>query len=583
MTFRARLLTAFAAATLLPLGLLAVGVRRQIVTRLSAQHARRVDALARVAMEDLLRERASIDTLLHSLVSGIGDDNRLRLALVGGSSAERSYLLDWAAGAMRVTGLSMLQLQDDQGRILSSGHFRNEFDRLEPALPRLLADAGDSIVLVAARAPDGRFLALGRVDSLALGGRRFTLVGGITVDRGLLSRFARDEELSVSVITPDDSISTDSTSRGDAWSRAAERPLLYVDARVSDSARVAPARLVVMQSRAELSALLRDVNAWFLAALALAAIGALALAAWLSAGLSRPVAALAQATSTIDLEGPDVELATDRDDEIGALARRFGAMSRRLRASAARLREAERRATVGEMARQVNHDIKNGLIPIRNVVRHLVEVQEQRPTELPAVFAERRDTLESSIGYLDTLARSYAKLSPRSERRAFDANAVVREIAAGASAGNGTAVDTQLDGALPPVLGDPLVFRRIVDNLLRNALESLPPVGGRVHLRTSGSSSAAVRVEVTDNGRGMTKQELDHAFDDFFTTKQDGTGLGLSVVRRLTADLDGALEVTSEPGRGTTFVIDLPSAVASPGEPARAARRRAGADGSSER
>ena len=76
------------------------------------------------------------------------------------------------------------------------------------------------------------------------------------------------------------------------------------------------------------------------------------------------------------------------------LARRFGVMGRRLRANAAQLLDAERRATRGEMARQVNHDVKNGLIPIRNVVQHLAEVQQHEPERLPAVFAERRATLE---------------------------------------------------------------------------------------------------------------------------------------------------------------------------------------------
>ena len=88
--------------------------------------------------------------------------------------------------------------------------------------------------------------------------------------------------------------------------------------------RVSPARLVVSHSSAELDALHRDVNRWFAVSLAVATLAGLGLAAWLSAGLSRPLAALAQATSTIALDGPDVELATGRDDEIGTLARRFG-------------------------------------------------------------------------------------------------------------------------------------------------------------------------------------------------------------------------------------------------------------------
>ena len=107
-------------------------------------------------------------------------------------------------------------------------------------------------------------------------------------------------------------------------------------------------------------------------------------------------------------------------------------------------------------------------------------------------------------------------------------------------------------------IGDPVVLRRILDNLLRNALESLPPKGGSVAFDVR-RGPRGVRILVADTGRGMSEQELARAFDDFHTTKAGGTGLGLSVVRRLTADLQGELQVESVPGRGTTFTIDLPS------------------------
>jgi signal transduction histidine kinase len=562
MSFRSRLLLAFAAAAVLPLVLLASGVRRQLSARLAAQHERRVEALARVAMQDLQRESASIALRLATLAGALAEDNRFRLAAVHGAGAERGYLLDYAEHAMHLTGLSMLQLQDENGRILSSGHFRNEFDRLEPALPRLLAtSAADSIALLSVRTPDGRFLALARVDSVRVGGRRFTLVGGIAVDDALLQRFARDGELAISLVTPEDTIPGALTPAHLTERVAAELPLTFIDARAGGAAPAGAARLVVAHSIAELDALDRDVTRWLLAAVLTAVVAALVLVTWLSAGLSRPLADLARATAAIDLEGPEVELATARGDEIGALARRFAAMSRRLRASASRLRQAERRATVGEMARQVNHDIKNGLIPIRNVLRHLSEVQERRPAELPSVFGERRATLESGIGYLETLARSYARLTPPLERRPFDANAVAREVAGSASAAAGITVEAKLADALPPVVGDPVVLRRILDNLLRNAVESLASREGSVTLETRRGADGTIHIVVADTGRGMTEQELTRAFDDFYTTKSGGTGLGLSVVRRLTADLEGSLHVVSEPGRGTTFTIELPAAL----------------------
>jgi signal transduction histidine kinase len=556
MSFRTKLLIAFMTATLLSLSLLAVGVRRQLTARLVAQHERRVHALARAAIRDLSRENAAVSARLATLGRALVDDNRFRLAARGGA-AERAYLLDWAGEAMRITGLSMLQLQDDSGRILSSGHFRNEFDRLDPELPRLLARSADRPTIVSARAPEGSFLVLAREDSMKVGDRTFTLVGGIAVDRALLDRFAGDGDVSLSLVTPDGPVPQDDVRASSTRLVAAEQPVAYIGARTSDSARIMPARVVVTHSNAELDALRRDVNRWFTFAVGAAAVAALALAAWMSAGLSRPLADLTRATSTIALEGPELEIATGRDDEIGTLARRFGAMGRRLRASAAQLRDAERRATVGEMARQVNHDIKNGLIPIRNVVRHLGEVQEREPERLPAIFGERRATLESSIQFLDTLARNYARLMSPAERRLFDACAVARDAARSVS-GEGCAVQMAVADDLPPVNGDPVVLRRILDNLLRNAIESLPPTGGSVRLEALHSSHGGVRVVVGDTGRGMSDAELSRAFNDFHTTKANGTGLGLSVVRRLAADLQADLRVESAPGRGTTFTIDFP-------------------------
>jgi len=546
VTFRSRLLIAFALAAIVPLAMLGVGVRRQLTARLVAQHQQRVQGMARVAAQDVERESASIASRLSTLAGALRTDDRFRMAAIRGDAGERTYLLDWAEQAMRTTGLDMLQLQDSAGRIVSSGHFRNEFDRLEPELPRALALA-KSAVLVRARAPDGPFLALVRAESVHVADRRFDLVGGVRVDSAFLGRFAREEGLRVALIL--------SEARDDtvADNVVAELPIPYL----ADS--LTTARLVIAYDIPELALLRRDVDQWFAAALVAVVAAGLALAVWLSRRLSEPLATLTHAASTIDLEGPELSVAATRDDEIGTLARRLGSMSTRLRSSAARLRQAERRATVGDMARQVNHDIKNGLIPIRNVLRHLVQVQEQQPQDLATVFAERRSTLESSVGYLDTLARNYARLTPSVERRPVDVNAIVAEVATSTAVASTIKVRTRLAEPVPRALGDPVIVRRIVDNLVRNAVESLDARGGDVTITTSRAQNGAVRIGVADTGRGMSQEELAHAFDDFFTTKPDGTGLGLSVVRRLTTDLNGSVRVQSAPGQGTAFTIELPS------------------------
>ena len=555
MTFRSRLLIAFALATVVPLAMLGVGVRRQLTARLVAQHQQRVDGMARVAAQDVERESASIASRLSTLAGTLRTDDRFRMAAVRGDPGERAYLLDWAEQAMRTTGLDMLQLQDSAGRIMSSGHFRNEFDRLEPEVPRALAMAKGA-VLVRARAPEGPFLALVRADSVRVADRRFDLVGGVKVDSAFLRRFAREEGLRVALSIPIPRMLAPDDTSGFAARDAnvvAALPIRYF----TDS--LTTARLVITYDIPELALLRRDVDQWFAAALMVVVAAGLALAIWLSRRLSEPLATLTHAASTIDLEGPELMVAASRDDEIGTLARRLGSMSTRLRASAARLRQAERRATVGDMARQVNHDIKNGLIPIRNVLRHLVQVQEEQPQDLATVFGERRSTLESSVGYLDTLARNYARLTPSVERRAVDVNGIATEIAASTAVASTIKVRTRLADAVPRAFGDPVIVRRIIDNLVRNAIESLDAGGGDVTIATSRAPNGAVRIVVADTGRGMSQDELAHAFDDFFTTKPDGTGLGLSVVRRLTTDLNGSMRVESAPGQGTAFTIELPS------------------------
>ena len=241
----------------------------------------------------------------------------------------------------------------------------------------------------------------------------------------------------------------------------------------------------------------------------------------------------------------------------------LGDLSDRLRTSTARIREAERRATIGELARQVNHDIKNGLIPLRNVMRHLAQVERDDPRALPVVFAERRPTVDSSIAYLETLATSYQRLSPPLDRRECDLNALITDVVRAAQGHDQVEFATDLAN-LPGVVGDPVALRRILENLTANAIDSLQSKPGRITVSTQvverEGVPTVVRTTVADTGRGISADEAKRIFDDFYTTKEGGTGLGLSIVRRLVMDLHGTIGVESAPGQGTRMIIDIPAA-----------------------
>jgi signal transduction histidine kinase len=571
MTLRTRLLLAFAAVVLIPIALLAFGLRQEMSRRLANEYQVRIDAVVQVIREDLDRESAGISDRLASLENALLNDNRFRSAAVAGVESEREYLLDYAGTAMRLTGLSMLQIQDGEGRIISSGHFRNEHGRVEAELPSALAMA--PVALVAARAPEREFIALARVRSFNIADQRFALIGGVAVDEAFLARLARDRAIVVSLIYPGGELSTvrlkpDTTSEGlrraDTTYPAAvgelQVPLIRTEA--DAPLQVVEARLQLTQPLTPLRALLRSADSWFLLTAAGTGVTALLLAVWVSSRISRPLADLAEKTAVLDLDRLDVQF-DGGNDEVGRLSQLLGDLAARLRTSTARVREAERRATVGDLARQINHDIKNGLIPLRNVMRHLAQIERDDPTAFRSVFAERRQTIDSSIAYLETLATSYQRLSQPLDRRQCDLNRLVTDVVRAAQGHEHIEFKTDLSSPLPPVVGDPIAFRRILENLTANAVDSLQSKSGRITISTQvvnrESEPPAVRVTVADTGRGMSREETGKIFNDFYTTKEGGTGLGLSIVRRLVMDLHGTVGVDSEPGKGTRITVDIPA------------------------
>jgi len=265
MSLRTRLLLAFAAVVLIPIALLAFGLRQEMSRRLSEEYQLRVDRVVEVIREDLARESAGIGDRLASLASALGNDNRFRLAAVAGVESERDYLLDYAGAAMRLTGLSMLQIQDGEDRIISSGHFRNEHGRVESGLASALRRAR-GVAFVTTRGADREFLALARVESFVISGRTFTMLGGVAVDEAFLARLARDRGTVVSLRYPGAEPlrllrapdTTDDSAVG-------ELQLPVIRRGTGAPLEVVQARLEVTQPLTPLRALLRSADRWFLA------------------------------------------------------------------------------------------------------------------------------------------------------------------------------------------------------------------------------------------------------------------------------------------------------------------------------
>ena len=120
-------------------------------------------------------------------------------------------------------------------------------------------------------------------------------------------------------------------------------------------------------------------------------------------------------------------------------------------------------------------------------------------------------------------------------------------------------IETRFPADLPPVRVDPEQIRRVVINLVDNAIEAMDRRGRVVLEVQHAAAERIVRLIVADNGPGIPEGEREKLFLPYYSTKRRGSGLGLAIVRRIVAEHGGTIEVTSNAPRGTRFTIDLPA------------------------
>jgi two-component system, NtrC family, nitrogen regulation sensor histidine kinase NtrY len=197
-------------------------------------------------------------------------------------------------------------------------------------------------------------------------------------------------------------------------------------------------------------------------------------------------------------------------------------------------------------------------------VENLVRARRQNPEQFEEVFRESSRTLLAEIANLNGIIGRFNEFSrmPQPQLQRVQVNEVIRGVGqlfqAQLEAPGRTKIscELQLDPHLETVAADAELLHRAISNLVLNAMEAMPQ-GGTLTLRTR-DDDGKVLIEVADTGSGLTPEECERIFTPYYTSKQNGTGLGLAIVQSVISDHGGRIHVQSEPGRGTTFVIELP-------------------------
>lgn len=269
-------------------------------------------------------------------------------------------------------------------------------------------------------------------------------------------------------------------------------------------------------------------------------------------GLGRLTAA-ADAVSRGDLEH---HVETGGRDEISRVGEAFNTMTTSLRTTLRELADRQALAAVGEFAASLSHEVRNALSSIRIDL----QVSGERLPDDPAVREPQERALRE-VGRLEETVSGALALarSGRLELRRVNIQeplAAAVGVAKAEFALQGARLDAVSDGPPLEVHGDAAGLEQLFLNLLLNAAQASGE-GGCASVRVSARGKVA-EVIIADDGPGMSPEVLERAFEAFYSTRPDGTGLGLSVARRIARVHGGRLTVDSAPGRGTTVRVTLP-------------------------
>jgi len=284
---------------------------------------------------------------------------------------------------------------------------------------------------------------------------------------------------------------------------------------------------------------------------------------WAAVRVTRPVGKLVVGAREVASGNWDARVTIHSRDEIGALAGAFNQMTGQLAEQRERLIQTERVAAWRELARRLAHELKNPLFPLQITVENLRRAREQNANDFDEVLRESTDTLLAEIQNLKTIVNRFSDFAkmPRPELHSLDVNEMVRGvtrlfeprfIAPGEPK---ITTELHLDEKLPVIQADSVLLHRAIGNLVLNAIDAMPN-GGKLTLRTM-THDGGVRLEISDTGAGLTREECERLFTPYYTTKLHGTGLGLAIVQSVVSDHGGRISVSSEPGHGTTFRIEL--------------------------
>jgi len=261
----------------------------------------------------------------------------------------------------------------------------------------------------------------------------------------------------------------------------------------------------------------------------------------------------------INLGKTNEEIVWKRNDEIGELVKEYNKMVRKLEESAAVFARSEREGAWREMARQVAHEIKNPLTPMKLSIQYLQKAIDNNSANIKELTAGVANTLVEQIDHLSKIAADFSQFAnignPKNE--VFDLHDMLYPLTALYETTENILFKWVPVHEKVMVDADKTQLNRLFTNLLQNALEACHK-DKRIISISEELTNDSIIVKVSDNGEGIPLSTQSKIFIPNFTTKSSGTGLGLAMSKTIVEQAKGKIWFTTEVGEGTTFFVELP-------------------------
>ncbi len=546
-SLKARLILAFSLITLIPLAiamaLLTARIQSMVKTQAEERLGSALEGIGSQTVEDGRRIAARIEILAR-------DPQLKRLYLLRPSGSRD--LSEYLAERQVLLGLDFLTVADSSGRVVAAGPPPRE---LGAAIPSAPAGAPFNTPAITGAEGLGALALVSRSPVSYQGAAAGFVQGGLLFDAALLSRLGKTSGVEWILRDPSGRIAASTVP-----SPPSAAPHAYLSRSVPLEVGTPPyATITGLASTAEADRAIASVR---LASALLGLLGlgiAIPLAIVWSGQISRPVERLAAFSEKVARGDWEEPLTLNSVGELQTLVLALDRMRRDLQTYRERLVTSERQAAWSQMARKVAHEVKNPLTPIAISIEDLKRSYDQKRPDFPEILDQAVRTIGEEVEALRRMLQEFSDFaripppmpSPSRVSQLLDDLETLygREVKAGRLVVRRPAQEIAFTA-------DAGQIRQALINLVKNGLEALNG-DGRVTV-SAHARADDLAIEVTDTGPGLSEEQKANLFAPGFTTKAQGSGLGLTIVERIVSDHSGRIEVDGGPGRGTTFRILLP-------------------------